>query len=302
MRVFVRPQRAGRLLATGIPILVAALLVPSGTAFAGLLGPEVGASPNAESIRQLYYIIFALACLLFFGVAGLLVYMLVKFRARKGVVAEQIHGNNRLEVGWTVGAALLLVVISVVTLIKLPGIYNPPNSSAAGLPLTDANVLTSTGAREKLPPNRRALVIEVTGQLYAWRFTYEDGDGNNLNNVYAYEQMVVPTNTTVLLRIKSLDVAHSWWIPELGGKHDAVPGYTNFTWMKVTKPGTYRGQCAELCGRNHASMTARVHAIPPDEYQAWYNGQKERIREADRLAAAERKAQAGQQTAAATQQ
>jgi cytochrome c oxidase subunit 2 len=80
----------------------------------------------------------------------------------------------------------------------------------------------------------------------------------------------VPTGVTVILSIKSDDVAHSWWIPKLGGKMDAIPGYTNYTWFKISKPGTFRGQCAELCGRNHANMLARVIALPPQEYQAWY--------------------------------
>ena len=71
--------------------------------------------------------------------------------------------------------------------------------------------------------------------------------------MFAYEEMVVPLGMTVILRITSDDVAHSWWIPALGGKMDAVPGYVNKTWFKATKAGTYRGQCAELCGRNHAT-------------------------------------------------
>ena len=76
--------------------------------------------------------------------------------------------------------------------------------------------------------------------------------------------MVVPTDTTVVLDIESTDVAHSWWIPKLGGKMDALPGYTNYTWFKATRHGhSSRGQCAELCGRNHANMTARVRVVDP---------------------------------------
>jgi cytochrome c oxidase subunit 2 len=89
--------------------------------------------------------------------------------------------------------------------------------------------------------------------------------------------MVVPTNTTVTLDIVSQDVAHSWWIPALGGKQDAVPGYTNHTWFKISKPGVYRGQCAELCGRNHADMVATVRAVPPAAYDAWFARQKRDI-------------------------
>jgi cytochrome c oxidase subunit 2 len=84
-------------------------------------------------------------------------------------------------------------------------------------------------------------------------------------------------------------VIHSWWIPALGGKADAVPGYTNHYWFKATKLGVYHGQCAELCGRNHANMLAEVRVVPVGEYQAWYRGQAARIKTAQRLQAQERK-------------
>jgi cytochrome c oxidase subunit 2 len=100
--------------------------------------------------------------------------------------------------------------------------------------------------------------------------------------------MVAPLNTTVTLKIRANDVQHSWWIPDLGGKFDAVPGYTNFTWFKASKLGTYLGQCAELCGRNHANMTARVRIVSPQEFEAWYARQKAQIRLADKQAAAKR--------------
>jgi cytochrome c oxidase subunit 2 len=89
--------------------------------------------------------------------------------------------------------------------------------------------------------------------------------------------MVVPTNTTVILQINSADVAHSWWIPKLGGKADAIPGHNNYTWFKVTEPGVYKGQCAELCGNNHADMLAQVHAVTPDKFQQWLNTQRQEI-------------------------
>ena len=97
--------------------------------------------------------------------------------------------------------------------------------------------------------------------------------------MFSYEEMVVPTDTTVTLDINAQDVAHSWWIPKLGGKFDAVPGYTNHTWFKI--PGKlagtiFTGQCAELCGRNHANMIAQVRAVTPPEYEAWLDQRKRR--------------------------
>jgi cytochrome c oxidase subunit 2 len=103
--------------------------------------------------------------------------------------------------------------------------------------------------------------------------------------------MVVPVETTVILRIRSQDVAHSWWIPKLGPKFDAIPGYTNRNWFKIPKPGVFRGQCAELCGRNHANMVASVRAIPAAEYQAWVTRQKQLIQQANQLAVQQRKSQ-----------
>jgi cytochrome c oxidase subunit 2 len=272
-------------------VLVSALLIPATGAFAGILAPEAGGgTPNAEAIRSLYLLIFGLGCVVFFGVGGLLIWTLFRYRASKGAVAVQVHGNNRLEIGWTVGAALLLVLISVVTFIKLDEIKNPPNSAANGLSSPQNASFSSGPAKPSLPPNGRSLNIDVNGQQYVWRYSYADTDTNNLNNVFAYEQMVVPTNTTVTLSIRAQDVQHSWWIPELGGKFDAVPGYTNYTWFRITEPGVYDGQCAELCGRGHATMIASVKAVSPDEFKLWYANQKAAISSAEKQAATARNA------------
>ena len=97
----------------------------------------------------------------------------------------------------------------------------------------------------------------MIGRQYLWQYVYPGAsEPDGLGAPYSYEEMVVPTNTTVSLDIVSADVVHSWWIPELGGKFQAVPGYHNYTWFKISKPGVYRGQCAFLCGRGHARMIA----------------------------------------------
>ena len=131
------------LLATGM------LAFAAGPALAGPIAPDAGSgSPNAEGIRQLYLIIFALGAVIFFGVGGLLLYTLIRFRAKKGAVAAQIHGSTRMEVSWTVGAALLLVVISVVTFAKLGQINDPPDSGPGGTPVTKSGAFVAvTGSR-----------------------------------------------------------------------------------------------------------------------------------------------------------
>jgi cytochrome c oxidase subunit II len=245
-------------------LAVAGLLVLPGTALAGFITPKTGGSPNADQISSLYKIVLYIAAVVFVIVEGALVYSVYKFRAKKNRVAAQIHGNTRLEIGWTVAAALVLVVLTVVTFVKLPAIINPPNSSATAV--------LSASVTEPSPPNGRKLTICVQGRQYIWRYTY----GNQcLQNAfaaklpYSYQEMFVPAGVTVVLAIQSTDVIHSWWVPSLGGKVDAVPGYTTYTWFKTPKPNVlYHGQCAQLCGRQHAFMTAFVKTLTPDQYQA----------------------------------
>jgi cytochrome c oxidase subunit 2 len=266
---------------------------------AGLVIPERGGSKNADDIAELYTLILVMALVVFLGVEGCLVWFLIRFKARRGRVAAQIHGNTRLEIGWTVGAAVILVFITVVTFIKLPAIKNPPASSidAKGNPIASTTLVAST---DQPPPPKGSprLNIVVDGQQYVWRYQYpRQGD----KDVFAYEEMVVPVGMTVVLDITSDDVAHSWWIPKLGGKMDAVPGYVNHTWFKAEKPGVFPGQCAELCGRNHANMYARVRAVPFPEYQRWFDAQAAGIKAA-RLAGAAQRAQIQKQQQQAAQQ
>jgi cytochrome c oxidase subunit 2 len=270
--------------------LLAGALVLAPAASADLLTPESGGSPNADDIDTLYKIVLAVAAIVFFGVEGLLIYSVVKFKARKGAVPAQIRGNTRLEIGWTIGAAIILVVLATVTFVKLDEIRNPPNSSANGFQLADT--------ARRLPPSGKSLNICVNGQQYVWRYTYTNDCKNaKLNAPFSYEEMVVPVDTTVTLDIEAQDVIHSWWIPKLGGKFDAVPGYTNHTWFKVPgkfgeKPGgtVFFGQCAELCGRGHANMTSRVHAVSVEEYKAWLQRRQADIKAAEAAAAKQRQA------------
>jgi cytochrome c oxidase subunit II len=278
-RVFVVTLAAG----------IVGLLALATGASAGVITPESGGSPQANSIDTLHKIILGVAAVVFVGVEGVLLYSIVRFRARKDAVPAQIRGNTRLEVGWTLGAAVILVVLAVVTFVMLPDIRNPPNSDASGFPSDRVENVQNASAYQPRTPNGRALNIKVNGQRYVWRYTYPDKDNNALNNVFSYEEMVVPTRTTVTLDIQAQDVAHSWWIPQLGGKFDAIPGHTNFTWFKISKPGVYRGQCAELCGRNHADMVAQVRAVEPAEFARWLAGKRSQIEAADKLAEARRK-------------
>ena len=271
----------------GVNRISAALshLLPATLAF---FTPQSGGSPNANEIDSLYKITLYIALVIFIAVEGGLAYALLKFRARKGAVAAQIRGNTRLEVGWTVAAAVILLVLAVITFAKLSSIQDPPNSGPGGAQLASGGPLYASAER-RLPPNGKSLNITVIGRQYLWQYVYPGAsEPDGLGAPYSYEQMVVPTNTTVTLDIVSEDVVHSWWIPELGGKFQAVPGYHNYTWFKIGKPGVYRGQCALLCGRGHARMIASVKAVPPAQFEAWLAYQKQLIAEANALAQAAR--------------
>ncbi len=268
-----KSRRRSRRLGVALILVAIGSLILAPGALANFLTPKSGGSPNANAIHSLYEIILYIAAVVFVVVEGALVYSVYKFRAKKGAVAAQIHGNTRLEIGWTVGAALILVVLTVITFVKLPSILNPPNTSADGY-------LTAS-LTEPTPPNGKSLTVCVQGRQYIWRYTY----GNNCNNgafdfklPYSYTEMVVPANTTIDLKIQSTDVIHSWWVPSLGGKVDAVPGYTTYTWFKAPHPGSvYRGQCAQLCGRQHYAMIAFVKVVTPQQYTAWLQYQRSAI-------------------------
>jgi cytochrome c oxidase subunit 2 len=279
--------------------MLSAALVAAPSALAGVLAPEAGGgSPNAEHIRTLYLIAFALGVIIFLLVEGVLIYSLVKFRWRRGgEPPAQIRGNTRLEVGWTIGAAAILVVLTVVTFIFLGPIKNPAGSKPGGYV---AEMQQSGGGKDDAPagklqfaalnqtdppgPATEHLNIDVNGQQFLWRYDYPGDD-----QIYSYVDMYVPINTTVTLDITASDVDHSWWIPKLGGKADAIPGYTNHTWFRISEPGVYEGNCAELCGEGHADMIGRVHALPVDEYEAWLTRQAADIKESQALLALERK-------------
>jgi cytochrome c oxidase subunit 2 len=269
-------------------------LLPSTLAF---FTPAHGASPNAREIDTLYKITLYIALVIFFAVEVALGYALVKFRKRKGAVAAQIHGNTRLEVSWTVAAAVILVGLAVLTFAKLSSIQDPPNSGPGGAVLGEQNNLIYASSSRKLPPNGKALDITVIGRQYIWQFVYPGAnEPDGLGAPYSYEELVVPTETTVSLDIVSSDVVHSWWVPELGGKFQAVPGYHNYTWFKISKPGIFRGQCAFLCGRGHARMIATVKAVPPAQFEEWLARQKQLIAQANaeaEKARAKLKAQTG---------
>jgi len=293
-RVLAGPRhviRRRRVLALCLAVALLAPLALAATAFGDAFSPESGGSPNADKIDTLYWLVMVVAIIVFLGVEGALFYSLFKFRARRGMVAAQIHGNTRLEIGWTVGAFVILVFITIFTFITLPAIKNPPASDidANGNPVTASNVLYASTDQPAPPKGSASLNISVDGQQYVWRYQYPRSE----KDVFSYVEMVVPVGMTITLDITADDVIHSWWIPKLGGKMDAVPGLTNKTWFKIPPSAipegenqvVYHGQCAELCGRNHANMLGRVVGMRYPDYKAWIDRKATEIKTAREQAA-----------------
>jgi cytochrome c oxidase subunit 2 len=234
-----------KLLATAGAAFVVLVWASQALAGNGGFGPVPPESPNAEGISQSYWFITALILGILVLVEALLITFLIRFRRRgraRDADGAQIHGSTRLETLWTVGPVLILFAVAVFVFVKLPGIKDVPTAAAG-------------------QPN---LAVQVTGRQYYWQFEYPNG-------VIAIDELRAPVGGVVELAVTApdYDVIHSWWIPALGGKIDAIPGRVNHTWFKAERAGVFSGQCAELCGLNHATMLARVEAMPQAEFDTW---------------------------------
>jgi cytochrome c oxidase subunit 2 len=262
-------------------LLVAVLVALAFAAAAGAdaLTPEAGPTENATKTDTLYKIVFFLGLGVIALVWGLLFYSLVRFRARRGRVAPPIRGNTPLELGWTIAATTLVLTIAAIMLFMLDDIKSPAPSGPSALAQSSNE---NAALNQPPPPGGKSLNIKVGAQQYIWRYQYPNG-------AVSFHDLVVPRDTTVTLDITSNDVAHSWWIPKLGGKADAIRGLTNHTWFKSTSIGVFRGQCAEFCGANHAFMTAKVVVVEPAAYEQWVQTQKRLIQEAQKEVQSQRK-------------
>jgi len=231
--------------------VAAAVLTAPALAGNGGFAPVPPESPNAQGIHQSYVFISIFCFAIFLLVEGLLIAFVIRYRRRKrprNADGAQIHGASRLELAWTGGPVLILFVIAAFVFAKLPGIQNVPSASAGN-------------------PN---LVVDVTGTQFSWQFRYPNG-------VVAFDTMRAPVGRTVELHVTApdWDVIHSWWIPALAGKIDAIPGRVNKTWFQAKRTGVFQGQCAELCGLFHAKMLAAVEVMPADEFDSWLSQQRQ---------------------------
>jgi cytochrome c oxidase subunit 2 len=217
------------------------------------------ASPPAQSIVNLSLLVLAITGFIFLVVEGILVYAIVRFRRRADAgVAEppQVYGSKPIEIAWTAAPALIVFVLVLVTTRTLWEVNVTPPAPRSG---------------------DNALFVTVVGRQWWWEYTYETYDGRPLGFTTANE-LHVPVGEggvprPVYLTLKSADVAHSFWVPRLGGKVDLIPGKTNSLWFQTERPDLYLGQCAEYCGTQHANMLLRVVAEPPAEFDRWLEAQ-----------------------------
>lgn len=200
------------------------------------------AGPYARQIDSLFNWVFWTAAGVFFLVEGLLVYALWKFRHRPGrPTPVQVHGNPRLEIAWTIAPAALLAAIAVPTVL----------------------LIFSLARR---PPD--AYDIEVVAHQFWWEVRYPRDQVVTANEVH------IPVGQPVFVRLTSVDVIHSFWIPRLAGKRDVRPGAVTHLTLQAEQPGVYLGQCAEYCGLSHANMRLRVVAQPPEQFRTWVEQQR----------------------------
>jgi cytochrome c oxidase subunit 2 len=233
-----------------IAVAIAGLcLVLAGQAVAGNGGiaPPDSATASGSAINDLYWIVIGITIAIFLLAEGALVWFLFRFRRRpgtaEGIEGPQIHGNTRLEILWTAVPFLILVAILVVTIVKVPAVQANPDGD--GDPL----------------------VVQVDAHQFYWEYRSPGG-------VVALDTLRLPVERPVRLELTGADVIHSWWVPELTGKRDAIPGRTNVLEFTIRQPGDYQGQCAELCGVEHAIMSTAVQAVPGPEFDAWLAGEE----------------------------
>lgn len=245
------------------------------------LNMRQGVTQTSQSVYDLHMTIFWVCCAIGVVVFGVMIYSIINHRKSKGAVAAQFHESTTMEILWTVVPIVILVSMAIPATTTLLAMED----------FTDAD-----------------MSIKVTGIQWKWKYDYVDGDAAGVSFVSSLHPkhnearmldakvdlsqfgddylldvdnpLVIPTGKKVRFLLTAADVIHSWWVPDLGWKKDAIPGFINEAWTKVDEPGVYRGKCAELCGKDHAFMPIVVVAKSPEDYAIWVAEQKGAAEEA----------------------
>lgn len=234
---------------------------------------QVNMSPGVTSIGaeiyDLHMLIMIICVVIGIGVFGVMFYSIIYHRKSRGAVPSQFHESTKVEVAWTVVPFLILIGMAVPATSTLLEVYDNDDAE---------------------------LDILITGYQWKWKYEYLDENGENVSffsnlatpqeEIYNTDQkgehyllevdepLVIPVNTKVRFLVTANDVIHSWWVPEIAVKRDAIPGFINETWTKVPEEGIYRGQCTELCGAYHGFMPVVVHAVSREEFDDWMGSKR----------------------------
>ncbi|MBI2306376.1 MAG: cytochrome c oxidase subunit II [Rhodocyclales bacterium] len=249
-----------------LPWLAAGLGLASPAAAEFALNLPPPATEIARQIYDLHTLILWICFGIFLVVFVPMFYALWRHRKSAGHAAQPFHEHPKLEIAWTLAPALILIGMAI-----------PSTSVVLAMKDTSAPEMT----------------IKVTARQWKWEYEYLGHDVRFVSNLstpqaqidnreakgehYLLEvdrPLLVPTGKKIRLVLTAEDVIHAWWVPTLGVKQDAIPGFIRDAWFKVDAPGSYRGQCAELCGVNHGFMPIVVEAVPPEKFAAWMDGQK----------------------------
>ena len=223
--------------------LLALVLPAAALAGNGGLAPPDSASPSGHAIKVVYWVVFTVCAVVFVLVESALILFVLRFRRRRETPADaegpQIHGNTRLEIIWTIVPTVILAGIAAFTFAKVPDVQATPDASD------------------------NPLTVRVESHQFYWQYVYPNG-------AISLDTLRLPVDRPVTLELVSFDVNHSWWVPEITGKLDAIPGRTNELSFEPTELGTFEnGQCAEFCGVQHAIMETTVEVISNDEFDSW---------------------------------
>ncbi|EJV2649852.1 cytochrome c oxidase subunit II [Vibrio vulnificus] len=236
-----------------------------------------GVTQISQQVYELHMLIFYICCAIALIVFGAMFYAIFKHRKSKGAVAAHFHESTKVEVIWTVIPILILVAMAI-----------PATKTLVAMEDTSQSDLT----------------VKITGSQWKWHYSYfgEDVeffsllatsqkqiDGLEVKGAnYLLEvdnPLVVPINRKIRFLLTSDDVIHSWWVPDFAVKKDTIPGFINEAWTRIDKPGVYRGQCAELCGRAHGFMPVVVHAMEENDFEQWLASKKTELADAKQAAA-----------------
>ncbi len=219
------------------------------------LPPNV--STYGGEIDYFFYVIYYITTAVFFLVAGAMIVFLIKYRYKEGRRATYTHGNTTLEIVWTTATFVAMLILALVS-----------------KPLWGR-------IKQQVPMAQNSVVVQVTGKQFNWEMRYPGPDGEfdtpadsaagTLDDYQIDNLMHVPVNTVVRVVLKSKDVIHSFFVPQLRLKQDSVPGHTITAWFEATQPGTYEIPCAELCGFGHSGMLGYLYVDTPEDYEKWKN-------------------------------